>query len=191
MGTDALVLTLFLAILSLLKQQDIIDLNSDANWACSNRSQESSSGGTIAVGSHLIKYYAKTQAVVAKSSSESVLCSVITASTEALGLSTLLEEFSAVGMKVSVGMDANAAIGIVQGRGLNKFRHVELDVLWIQKQQACRLLLLRKVRGPRNLSDMMTKNVDQAHIDLYFDLLKLRFGTGRADIAQKPHSMRE
>ena len=88
-------------------------------------------------------------------------------------------------------MDANAAIGIVQRRGLNKLRHVELDVLWIQEQQDRRLLPLRKVPGPRKPSDMMAKNVDQAHIDLYLDLLNLRFGTDRADIAENFHSMGE
>ena len=92
---------------------------------------------------------------------------------------------------MSAGTDANAAIGIVPRRGLNKLRHVELDVLWIQEQQARRLLPLRKVPGPRNPSDMMTKNVDQAHIDMYLDLLNLRFDIGRADIAQNLHSMGE
>ena len=77
----------------------------------------------------------------------------IHASAEALGVSTLLEDFGSVGVKASVGMDANAAIGIVQRRGLNKLRHVELDARWIQEQQARRLLLLRKVPGPRNPSD--------------------------------------
>ena len=37
----------------------------------------------------------------------------------------------------------------------------------------------------------MTKNVDKAHIDLYLDLLNLRFGTCRADIAQNLRSMGE
>ena len=104
-------------------------------------------------------------------------------------MSTLLEDFGCVGVKVSVGMDANAAIGIVQRRGLNTLRHVELDVPWIQEQLAWRLLPLRIVPGPRNLSDMMTKNVDQAHIVMYLDLLNLRFDIGRADIAQNLHSM--
>ena len=88
-------------------------------------------------------------------------------------------------------MDANAVIGIVQRRGLNKLRHVELDVLWIQEQQARRLLPLRKVPGPRNPSDMMTKNVDTAHIDLFLDLLNLRIGTERAVIARNLHSVGE
>ena len=169
-------------------EQDVIDVHSDANWAGCKKSRKSSSGGTIAVGSHLIKSNAKTQAVIAKSSGESKLYGVIRASTEALGISTLLEDFGAVGIKVSVGMDANAAVGIVQRRGLNQLRHVELDVLWIQEQQARRLLPLRKMPGPRNPSDMMTNHVDQAHIELHLDLLNLRFGTGRTDIAQNLHS---
>ena len=41
-------------------------------------------------------------------------------------------------MKVRVGMDATAAMGIVQRRGLSKLRHVEVDVLWVQEQQARR-----------------------------------------------------
>ena len=81
--------------------------------------------------------------------------------------------------------------GLYNGGDLNKLRHVELDVLWIQEQQARRLLPLRKVLGFRNPSDMMTKNVDQAHIDMYLDLLQLRFDVGRADIAQNLHSMGE
>ena len=86
-----------------------------------------------------------------------------------------------------LGMDANAAIGIVERRGLNHFKYVEFE---IQEQQAPWLLPLRKVPGPRNPSDMMTKNVNQAHIDLYLDLLNLRFGMGRADIAQNLFSIR-
>ena len=46
--------------------QDVIDVHSDANWAGGKRSRTSSSGCTIAIGSHLIKSYAKTQAVIAK-----------------------------------------------------------------------------------------------------------------------------
>ena len=113
------------------------------------------------------------------------------ASTEALGVSTLLEDFGMPGVKVRVGMDANAAMGIVQRRGLNKWRHVEVDVLWIQEQQARRLLPLRKVPGPQNPSDMGTKNVPVAAMELYLDLLNLKYATGRSDIAQNLHSVGE
>ena len=64
-------------------------------------------------------------------------------------------------------------------------------MLWVQEQQARRLLPLRKVPGPRIPSDMMTKIVGQAHIDMYLDILNLRFDIGRADIAQNLHLMGE
>ena len=103
----------------------------------------------------------------------------------------MLEDFGSVGVKVSVGMDANAAVGIVQWRVLNKLRHVEPDMLWIQEQYARRLLPLRMVPGSRNPSGMMTNNVDQAHIEMFHDILNLRFDMGRADIAQNLHSTGE
>ena len=171
--------------------QDTIDVTSDANWAGCRRSRKSTSGGTVQIGTHLLKTYSKTQAVVAKSSGESLLYGVVRASTESLGISSLFEDFGEAGLKVRVGMDATAAMGIVQRRGLSKFRHVEVDVLWVQKQQARRLLPLKKVLGTKNPSDMMTKNVPSTAMELYLDMLNLKFEGGRAKIAQKLHSMGE
>ena len=94
-------------------------------------------------------------------------------------------------MRASVGMDASAAIGIVQRQGISKLRHVAVDVLWIQEQQARRLLPLRKVPGPRNPSDMGTKNVAVALLDQYLDQLNLEVVGGRAAIAQQLHSLED
>ena len=101
------------------------------------------------IGSHLIRAYSKTQAVIAKSSGESEIYAVVRASAEGLGIVTLLEDFGVKDPKVSVGMDASAAMGMVQRVGLSKVRHVEVDVLWVQEQQARRVLRWRKsqVRG--------------------------------------------
>ena len=82
-------------------EQDMIDVPSDANWACCKRSRKSSSGGTIAIGAQLLRSCAKTQDVIAKSSGESELYGVMRLLTEALGASTLLEDFGFVGIKVS------------------------------------------------------------------------------------------
>ena len=119
---------------------------------------------------------------------ESELHATVRASTEALGIATLLSDFGFDGVQVRVGMDANAAIGIIQRQGLNKLRHVEVDVLWLQEQQARRILPLKKVLGPENPSDMYTKHVGAALIEQYLKQLGLD-ATGRADIAQKLHSL--
>ena len=113
------------------------------------------------------------------------------ASTEALGILTLLKDFGCPEMRASVGMDASAAIGIVQRQGISKLRHVEVDVLWIQKQQARRFLPLRKVPGPRKPSDMGTKNVPVALLDQYLGQLNLEVVGSRVAIAQQLHTSEE
>ena len=63
----------------------ILDVHSDANWAGCRESRKSSSGGTIALGGHLIRSYSKTQSVIAKSSGESELYAVVRASSGGTG----------------------------------------------------------------------------------------------------------
>ena len=107
------------------------------------------------LGSHLIRTYSKTQSVVAKSSGESELFGVVRASTEDLGMVTLLSDFGISDAKVSIGMDANAAMEMAQRVGLQKDRHVEVDVLWIQEQQVahdCRSERLRDLRIRRTFA---------------------------------------
>ena len=90
----------------------IVDITSDANWAGCRRSRKSTSGGTIMLGSHLIRSYSKTQSVVAKSSGESELYGIIRASTAGFGNVTLLNEFGVPDATVSIGIDATAAMGM-------------------------------------------------------------------------------
>ena len=81
------------------------------------------------LGNHLVRSYSKTQAVVAKSSGESELYGIGRASTEGLGMVTLLGYFGMKDATVSIGIDATAAMGIAQRVGLDKVRHVEVDIL--------------------------------------------------------------
>ena len=142
------------------------------------------------IGSHLIRAYSKTQSVVAKSSGESELYGIIRASTEGLGIVTLLKDFGVEDATVSIGIDATAAMGMAQRVGLNKVRHVEVDILWIQEQQARKLLPLRKIPGPRNPSDLCTKNVPASLVEQYMQQLSVRIVEGRAAVAQQLHILK-
>ena len=53
------------------------------------------------------------------------------------------------------------------------------------------MLPLRKVLGTKNPSDMMTKNVPCTTMEVYLNMLNLKFIDGRADIAQQLHSVGE
>ena len=141
------------------------------------------------LGGHLIRTYSKTQATIAKSSGESELYALVRASAEGLGICTLLSDFGAKDPRVAIGMDASAAIGMAQRTGLNKVRHVEVDVLWIQEQQARRMLPISKIPGASNPSDLCTKNVPVALLEQYLGQMNVYFAEGRADIAQQLHSL--
>ena len=142
------------------------------------------------LGNHLIRSYSKTQALVAKSSGESELYGIARASTEGLGVVTLLGDFGMTDATVSIGIVATAAIGIAQRVGLNKVRHVEVDILWIQEKQARKILPLRKIPGPKNPSDLCTKNVPAALVEQYLRQPFVEVVDGRAAVAQQLHGLR-
>ena len=167
----------------------VIDITSDANWAGCRKGRNSTSGGTIMVGNHLIRTYSKTQSTIAKSSGESELYGCVRASTEGLGMATLLGDFGVKDPRVSVGMDASAAIGMAQRTGLNKVRHIEVDILWLQEQLARRLLPISKIPGAKNPSDLCTKNVPVALLEQYMTQLSVYFEEGRAAVAQQLHRL--
>ena len=67
-----------------------------------------------------------------KSSAEAELYAVVRGGTEGLGMLTLLLDFGKPS-RMQLHLDASAAKGIVERRGLSKVRHVDVNVLWLQR----------------------------------------------------------
>ena len=111
------------------------------------------------IGGHLIKAFSRTQAVVALSSAEAELYSLVTAASEALGVKALAADFG-VELGAWMWVDASAAIGIARRKGLGKVRHVETQSLWVQDAIREKRMTLNKVDGKDNPSDIFTKFLD-------------------------------
>ena len=165
-----------------------IDVYVDSNWAGCRRTRKSTSGGIAMLGTHVIKSWSKTQAVIAKSSGEAELFGVVRGSTEGLGLITLCGDLGTE-MKVRVHLDASAAKGMVEREGIGKVRHLEVDVLWLQEQQARARLPLLKVLGTVNPADLMTKHLARADIVKNLRIAGLVELEGRSTKAAKLHSV--
>ena len=99
------------------------------------------------IGSHCVKAWSETQAVIAKSSAESELYSVVKGATEALGLITLNTDLGS-SKKARLNLDATAAKGILERQGISKVRHIDVNVLWLQQQTARKIIPL--IKGPRH-----------------------------------------
>ena len=96
---------------------------SDSDWALCCDTRKITSGACFVVGGHLLKSYSRTQSNTALSSAEAELYSFVTAASEALGLRSMTRDF-VIQAKACLLMDASAAIGIAERKGLGKVRHI-------------------------------------------------------------------
>ena len=70
-----------------------LETYSDTDWAGWKRTRRSTTGGYTVAGSHLIKMWCKTQAVVALSSADDELYGLVRASAETVGLISMYKDF--------------------------------------------------------------------------------------------------
>ena len=131
---------------------------------------------------HLLKSWAKSQAVVALSSAESELYACIKASSEGLGIMSMLADFG-IESKGEIWSDASAALGIIARNGLGKMRHLDTSYLWVQEVSAMKRLRYEKVDGKKNAADLMTKNVSRELSEAHCDKLNVKILEGRHPMA--------
>ena len=165
-----------------------LDVYTDSNYCGCRASRKSTTGGCILQGNHCLKAWSKTQAVVALSSAEAELYGAVKGACEVLGAASLKEDFGEeVGIQMH--MDASAAIGIVERKGLCKMRHLDLNNLWLQEVEARNMIPARKVGGAENQADLMTTHVAAKEIDKYLKAMGLEFRSGRSEKAVGLHNL--
>ena len=118
------------------------------------------------LGSHVVKHWSTTQHTFALSSGESEYYALVKASSQAIGLQSMLNDICVNSLSIEVKTDASAAIRIASRRGLGRVRHIEVAQLSIQGKVSNGKLKLVKVLGQVNLADALTKHVP-ADILLY------------------------
>ena len=148
------------------RQTERLDAYSDANWAGCKTSRKSTSGGTLIWGQACLKSYSKTQGTIAQSSAESELIALVKTACEALGSAALAQDLG-IDLRVRLHVDAAAALGILERQGVGRVRHVDIGVLWLQRQQIRLSAELTIVLGTENPADLMTKHLAQ-HLILHF-----------------------
>ena len=146
----------------------------DTDWAGCRRTRRSTTGGYKVAGSHLIRMWCKTPAVVALSSAEAALYGLGRASAETMGLISMYTDLGTHMNGVVLG-DASAALAIVALRGLGKKRHQDTHYLWIQDNAAKGDLNFKKVAGVDNGADIFTKTLSRNEIQSLIHKLSSQF----------------
>ena len=167
-----------------------VTVHCDSDFAGCPRTRKSTAGGVAHVGKHLLKAWSKTLPVLALSTGEAELMSVVRASVEALGLRAIYDDFG-LKMNISIRSDATAAIGMVARLGLGRVRHLAVADLWVQGKAKSGELSFSKVDGKENPSDALTKNLDLETLEKHLRHMGTSRLEGRAAIAPQNKALED
>ena len=81
-----------------------------------------------------------------------------------MGLKSIMEEFG-IECDLIVEIDATAAEGMMQRRGLGKMRHLRVQELWTQEAVAMKRFRVRKIKTEDNNADMGTKPLGREQLE--------------------------
>ena len=165
-----------------------LQVYSDANWAGCQRTRKSTPGGVIMKGGHLIKAWSRNQNIVALSSAESEFHATVKAAMEGIGMISMAASF---GDKCTVRMhvDASAALGVIQRKGIGKISHLHTGALWLQEQQVKNVFSFKKINGTASPADWFTKHLSREAMDKYSVMLGAEKIEGRSDKAAQLHHL--
>ena len=149
-------------------------VEADADWA-SGSSRKSTSAGMIFLDGVCLASWCRGQAVIAYSSGESELYSIISAMCEAMFVQTVLQEMGYKDglVKIRLRTDSAAAKGTLSRVGLGKLKHVDIKLLWAQERIAERDMSLEKVATRWNRSDLNTKVLGPERLAELLDLMRI------------------
>ena len=130
----------------------------------------------------MISSWSRQQQVVALSSAEAELYSMVAASAECLALIAYAKD---LGMTLSgeIYADSSAALGIAQRCGIGKVRHLRTKSLWVQEVRLTKRLAYHKVLGTKNPADILTKYVPAELLKRHLATLGTAAIGGRAQAA--------
>ena len=138
------------------EEEMALDVFADSDWAGCKSSRKSTSGGMIVVGGTVVKSWSRTQKTRALSSGEAEFYALTSAAAEALGMQAVAKDMG-WDLKITVHTDSTAAKSMCSRRGLGKCRHMETKFLWLQQTVRRGKITVKKVDGPKNPADMLTK----------------------------------
>ena len=161
-----------------------ITIFADSDFAGCPRTRKSTAGGVAMSGGHLLKSWSKTIPVLALSTGEAELMSLVRACTEALGLQALYKDLN-VDVEIRVYSDATAAIGIVSRLGLGRVRRLAVSDLWVQEKARSGAIKFAKIEGTKNPSDAFTKAVDKETLAKHVEAIGIIGLSGGAEVAPR------
>ena len=92
-------------------------------------------------------------------------------------------------MQARLHVDASAALGIAQRRGVGKVRHLDTGTLWVQEQDLKDKVKMVKVKGDQNPADAFTKYLPHDSVLKNLVYMNIGYRAGRAESSAQLYKM--
>ena len=156
---------------------------SDSDHAGCLRTRKSTSGTILMHGWHTVKMLSTTQTPIALSSAEESEWYAGVRSVSALLCFQALASDLGRKLAARLALDATAAQGIAARRGVGKIRHLEIQILWLQRHVTNERLSVEKILGELSPADLGTKHVERATLMRLLEIIAFSPRAGRSKIA--------
>ena len=138
----------------------------------------------MCLGDHTTKSWSSTQSVIALSTGEAELYAINKSAANGLGAWSLLSDMGLT-LDIRVYTDATTGKSIASRRGLGKVRHISVNELWIQELVQNKSITIVKIKNKFNPSDILTKHLTRAEVEMIMEHIQHYFEQGRAAAAPK------
>ena len=142
-------------------QKSLIEICSDSDWAADRESRQSVSCGAIFVNGNMVYFQSKRQRSVSLSSCESETIAAVSIMSEGVFLQKLIERIAGVTPEVRLYIDSSSSRQLTSRKGLEKARHLDVSLLWIQRLKQ---VLAKARKGTDNPADLGTKALSRDKI---------------------------
>ena len=117
------------------KEQSLLEVVTDSDWAADRETRQSVSCGARMVNGNLVNFQSKRQKSVALSSCKAETIAATSILSEAVFLKGLLERILGIEPKLVMYSDSSSSRQLIARKGLGKARHLDVDLLWIQRSK--------------------------------------------------------
>ena len=146
----------------------------DLDYAGDRDGRKSVSGYVFTLGIGPISWRSKLQSIVALSTTEAELMSIVEATKEGLYLLQLLDDLSMAQQTMELFSDSQSAIHLVKNQAYSsRTKHIDVRGFFLMLEEERSKIKLLKVGTSDNPSDMMTKSLPKDKFEHFSNLISL------------------
>ena len=148
------------------KQEHLLEVFSDSDWAGNKSSRKSTSSGTMFLDGQVIYTFSRNQKSVALSSGEAEYYAGASAASDSILLKEAIQFLTGRRCQVNLYLGSSAARGIITRQGVGRVKHLQIRTLFLQELHKQGTLSVHPVGTKENTADIGTKPLSGKRIKL-------------------------